>query len=263
MEILSVGYDFRHGPDFKLLRPNGLNEYLLLIIRSKAVFEINENQFKLSPGSMILINKNTPHSFYADNEIFINDWIAFDLNAEEYNMVKSSIKINMFFNSVDIEFCSHIINLMQDEVKYAGINKNININLFLNIILNKLKKEALALNFDKKYYKELEKIRNEIYLSPQKEYRIEELSSRVNLSKSYFQYLYKLYFNKTPISDVIISRIEYSKQLLTSTGYSIAEIAELCGYKDTAQFIKQFKAITKTTPRKYMARCRNEICRKM
>lgn len=252
MEILSVGYNFKHSNHFKLLRPKGLNEYLLLIIRSKAVFEIDETEFKISPNTMILVDKNKPHAFYADSEPFINDWITFDLSAEEYrSFIKNSIKINTFFNSGYVHTCSDIIKLMQDELKSVGIHKNANINSFFHIILNKLQENSLYLNFDKKYYNKLEKIRNDIYSHPQKEYTVEQLSSSVNLSKSYFQQLYRLYFHITPISDVILSRIEYSKQLLTSTGCSIAEISEFCGYKDSAQFIKQFKNTTHTTPYKY------------
>lgn len=252
MEIISVGYDFRHNSDFKLLRPKGLNEYLLLIIRSKAIFEIDEKKFNLRPNSMILVDKNKPHSFYADDDIFINDWITFDLTVEEYdNFIENNIKINTFFSSCNIQICSEIIKLMQDEKKSEGMYKNVNMNLFFDVILNKLKCNSRYLNFDKKYYNELEKIQNDIYSYPQREYTIEQLSNRVNLSKSYFQYLYRLYFNITPISDVIKSRVEYSKQLLLSTECPIAEISELCGYKDSAQFIKQFKNVTNTTPYKY------------
>lgn len=252
MKLLSVGYDFRHDADFKLLRPNGLNEYLLLIIRSKAYFEIEGKRLKIMPNSMILVDKNTPHSFYADKETYINDWITFDLTTEEYSaFIEQHIKVNTFFALCNIEFFSDIIKLMQTEVQTVGIDKSGNMDLFFRIVLNKLQDNSMYLNFDKKYYNELLKIRNGIYSYPQKEYTIEQLSLEVNLSKSYFQHLYKLYFNTTPISDAIKSRIEYSKQLLTSTCYSVSEVAELSGYKDDAQFIKQFKSIAGITPNKY------------
>lgn len=94
----------------------------------------------------------------------------------------------------------------------------------------------------------IQKIRNNIYANPNKKFTIEKLAAKINLSKSYFQHCYKLCFNTTPIADVINSRIEYSKQLLVSTNFSISEITDIIGYKNDTQFIKQFKNVVKKTP---------------
>lgn len=252
MEILSVGYNFIHNKDFKLLRPNGINEYLLLVIRSKAVFEMDGKRMSIRPYTLIFTDKNKPHSIYADNDVYVNDWITFDLTAEERKeLMQNQIKINALWCGYDVRFYSDIIKLMQDEMKSDDKSKSINTELFFKVILNKLQNNSAHLFFDKKYYNELSEMRGEIYSCPQNKYTVEQLSHRVNLSKSYFQSLYKLYFNTTPISDVIKSRIEYSKQLLSSTDCSVSEISELCGYNDDARFVKQFKKIVNMTPCKY------------
>lgn len=252
MKLLSIGYDFRHGDAFELSRPNGLNEYLLLIIRSRAVFEMNGEAFELSPDSMILVDKNEPHSFRADHEVFINDWITFDLTREEHAaLFDRQIKLNTFFHSYQVGSVSNAIKMMQDEVQSVGAYKTANLYLLFDLVLNKLKELSTCLLFDKKYYRELELIRNEIYAHPQGEYSVAALALHANLSRSYFQYLYRSYFHVSPIADVINSRVEYSKQLLASTECSVTEISELCGYKSSAQFIKQFKLMTKTTPFQY------------
>lgn len=248
MEIISVGYDFKHGKEFNISRPYGLKEYLFLIIRSTAIFDIGGQALHIMPNSMILIDKNTPHSFCADSELFINDWIAFNISSRELG---NTVKLNTFFTSPDVTICSELIRLICTEETCTSIFKENNIQSMLQIILNKLRNNSEYCKIDNRYYAELQKLRNDIYSHPTEKFTIEQLSRESNLSKSYFQRCYKSYFNVTPIADVINSRIKYSKQLLLTTNYSISEIAEIIGYQNDIQFIKQFKAITKKTPGQY------------
>lgn len=257
VKIISIGYNFTHGNDFGISRPNGLNEYLFLIIRSTAIFEINGQKLHITPNSMILINKNTPHAFHADGELFINDWIALNISETEHrHLCEKGIKFNKFSSSSDVVICSDIINFIQNENLSESVFKENNIMNMLQIIFNKLQDSFTNNNIRKRYYNELTKIRNRIYCNPAENYSITQLSNEVNLSKSYFQHCYKLYFKTSPIADVINSKIEYAKQLLLSTNFSVATIAEMVGYTNDMQFIKQFKAVTHTTPNKY----RNNTC---
>lgn len=252
MKIITVGYDFRHGSDFAVSRPLGLNEYLFLIIRSTALFEINGQKLHIKPDSMILIDKNTPHSFCADSEIFINDWIAFTLDESEHlSHLKNIVNFNTFFTSPDASLCSDIIKLICTEKNSSSIFRESNLQNMLQVIFNKLRDNFKACKTDIRYHNELQKVRNKIYANPCKKFTIEKLAAEINLSKSYFQHCYKECFNTTPIADVINSRIEYSKQLLMSTSFSISKISDIIGYQNDIQFIKQFKAVVKTTPAQY------------
>lgn len=248
MEIISIGYDFQHGQNFAISRPYGLKEYLFLIIRSTALFEINGQKLHINPNSMILFDKNTPHSFCADSDLFINDWIALSFGTEEQ---PSCLEMNTFFASSDVAICSELIKLIAAEKTSASVFKENNINNMLQIIFNKLRDNSKACKSDIKYHDELQKIRNKIYAKPSEQFTIENLAAEIHLSKSYFQHCYRLCFNTTPIADAIKSRIEYSKRLLMSTSFSISEIADIIGYKNDVQFIKQFKNVVKITPGQY------------
>lgn len=252
MKINSIGYDFKHGADFKLTRSHGLNEYLILIIRSKAVFHINNQSFDIPPSSMIIIDKNTPHSIYAASDLYINDWISFDLpEQEQHKFFDESIVLNTFFTSAELLICSEMIKIMQTENTSLSVFKNSNITYLFQFILNKFRMISGTNTLNKPYYTELKVLRDFIYNNPSKKYTVQALADKINLSKSYFQHCYKLYFNTTPIADVINSRIEYSKNLLSSTDFSISKISEIIGYSNDIQFIKQFKSIVGITPGKF------------
>jgi AraC family transcriptional regulator of arabinose operon len=53
------------------------------------------------------------------------------------------------------------------------------------------------------------------------------------------------------MTDVINSRIEHAKYLLTTTDISVKQIAQLCGYNNENHFMRQFKEITGITPTKF------------
>jgi len=56
-------------------------------------------------------------------------------------------------------------------------------------------------------------------------------------------------------SDYMIAyRMEKAKELLTTTGLKVSEIAERLRYQNSQNFIRMFKKFTKTTPGEYRAR---------
>ena len=91
-------------------------------------------------------------------------------------------------------------------------------------------------------YKEvLARMRREIMSEPQKEWNIEQLAHSAGISRSHLQRLYKQFFNVSCMEDIIASRMNRAKQLLTYTDLRIQEIAMQCGYNNESHFRRQFK----------------------
>ncbi|MBR5152940.1 MAG: helix-turn-helix transcriptional regulator [Clostridia bacterium] len=252
MVVNSMGYNFKEHKNWVLTRPHGLNEYTLLLIKSKAIIWFGDEKINVLPNSMIIFNKGTPQRYAANNEVFVNDWIHFSLTPEEEALLFKNT--NILDKLVELENAatlSKIIKMMQEEYVSANAYKNKTLELFLEIICTKYRESFHQLATNKMYYNEMVKIRTKIYNTPSVKHTVENLAGELNLSKSYFQHLYKKYFDVSPITDVINSRIEYSKRLLSSTNYSVGTISELLGYSSDTQFMKQFKLITNMTPREY------------
>lgn len=247
----SIGYDFCHDKNFNIVRPQGLDEYLLLIIRSKAYFGPENDRLKIGPNSLIVFHKNTPQYFGADRDLYVNDWISFDLNTEEEKFFKQTVVFDKIVQSEAIDVLSQIVMLMQKEWYSSSTYKEEILNLYFKIIQEKLGEIFSSSGQNKIYYKNLLSIRMTIYNKPWIKYSVKDLASELNISESYFHHLYKKYFEISPIADAINSRVEYSKQLLSSSNYSVREISEMLNYKNDTQFMKQFKLITNMTPSEY------------
>ena len=172
---------------------------------------------------------------------------------EEKEFAKTGIPFDTIMHFDDVTQISNIIKNMQMEILSAGMYKNEICTLYTNIIFckisEKLKKQRdliTSIHYDK-----ICEIRSMIYSKPSKEYTAEELASKIPLSKSRFQHLYKSFFGVSVTQDIINSCIEHSKIILTGTNYTISSIAEHLGYKDQVQFIRQFKTSLNMTPTAY------------
>ncbi len=104
------------------------------------------------------------------------------------------------------------------------------------------------------YYREFVNLRERIYSNPQEDWSIDTMCRDLILSRGYFQKLYTRCFGISFTQDVINSRIELSKRLLSSTNFSIAYIADQSGYSNYVHFMHQFKKIVGITPTEYRRR---------
>ena len=83
---------------------------------------------------------------------------------------------------------------------------------------------------------------------PEASYRIEDMAKACYLSPDHFSRLFKKQMGMSPKAYIINSRIQAAKGLLLSSGYSIEEIADQCGFQNVFYFSRLFKKKTGLPP---------------
>ena len=91
-----------------------------------------------------------------------------------------------------------------------------------------------------------------------KKLMLEDIAKVAGFSRTYFSSLFSRLNGLSPWEYITIKRIEKSKILLKSTGYTIIEIAELCGFSNISNFNRIFQRSVGTTPSKYRKIFKNE-----
>lgn len=251
----NCGYDSNHPVELDRLILNGYKDYTLLFIKTDVWFDIEGEIKDYPPNTVILYDKNTTVHYGCRHPHYNDDWIHFDLDPEDLNFLKS---LNIPFNT-PIPLTQ--IGQLSDYIRLIVLAKVANSSYAPQIIDSTMHSllYCLASHIDYnpedisnyKYYTELTQLRMEIMNAPHQPWNVELMADKVHLSPSYFQHLYKSFFDISCMQDVILARIKNAKFYLQTTNISIHSLAELCGYDNELHFMKQFKKHTNMTPLQY------------
>ncbi len=118
-------------------------------------------------------------------------------------------------------------------------------------IINKIHAYTLSDNTANPQFEKLCMLRSRIMKNPEMAWNISEIAESLYLSKSYLQKIYKSYFNKSIIEEMIEFRINKAKDLLIQTGLTITEIARECGYSSYNYFVRQFRSSEGVSPSEF------------
>ena len=102
---------------------------------------------------------------------------------------------------------------------------------------NKIDTITAALEYIHRYYRE------ELFIS--------EIAERFGMERRRFSYLFERLTGLTPIQYLTEYRISLAKELLKTSAYSIAKVAEEVGYVDSFYFSRVFKKHVKMSPSSY------------
>lgn len=255
MEVYNIGYNHSHDADFIINRPYGSGDYLLLLLKTPAIFTLHGSDIISRQDSFILYSKNTPQYYRGLGAQFSNDWLHFGLQEEEEAWLdKLMIPLNEVVHIGDLNDLSLIINNLCSVTYLSNRHRSEITELYLRLLFIKLSNKIYHSSHEissTTHYNKMSVIRTKIYNQPYLEWNIEGLSHELTMSKSCFQHLYKVFFGVSPITDVILSRVEHAKYLLSATDMPVKRIAEMCGYNHEIHFMRQFKKHTSHTPTAY------------
>lgn len=255
MYTISAGGCYTNHPaPFTMDRPKGIPEYLLLFIRSKALFEVETRTFEVSPNQMIIIDKNLPYRYSSLEKIYSDDWMHFDCPKSQVPDLFQDI-LNIPITLGNASRVSFYIQQVLWEYAYASAEcRDKNVDMLMNILMNHIC-EAVRCQQEghsfSPYNGKLQEVRLKLQSNPGTEISIEELAKSLSISSSYFQHLYTKLFGISFRNDMIVMKINYAKQLLSGTSDTIQNIATLCGYHNEVHFYRQFRKIVGMTPDSY------------
>ncbi|MBE5882842.1 MAG: helix-turn-helix domain-containing protein [Lachnospiraceae bacterium] len=252
-ELIRGGCFSRHAADFIMNRPQGLPYYLFLVIKSNSEINIDGVLQICKPNSILLIKPNTPYSYRNPDGEYIDDWLHFSCLPQDISLLDE----NMFHNSISISnprlFTTYIQQLLWENNFARATSRNYYVDSLFRILLQHICDEFRSESADEysPYRYKLQRLRLEIQAAPYKKYSAQNIASDLSISTSYLQYLYKHFFHISLQADIINMRVDYAKELITSTTLPLEQIAYACGYSNEIHFYRQFLRKTGMTPGEY------------
>ncbi|MBR6580751.1 MAG: substrate-binding domain-containing protein [Ruminococcus sp.] len=117
--------------------------------------------------------------------------------------------------------------------------------------LNRVYSYTVSETTENPQYEKLFQLRGRIMKNPELPWNVNEIAAELYLSKSYLQKMYKQYFGKSIIVDMIDFRLARAKELLSTSDMTVTDISKECGYSSYNYFVRQFKAAEGMSPTEY------------
>ncbi|GAA06335.1 helix-turn-helix transcriptional regulator [Photobacterium leiognathi] len=247
-------------------------EFELLIHRNfRSHCHIGHFQGQLSENSMILIAPNVPHAIDAipDNNIdsyetfvlwFKQDWIAnMMFSCQELRKIESLLKRaekGLLFSHQTAEYVAEIIESV-DESDFDPINLLAKFILIVEVLCqDKESKTLLSYNRDQKgndqtNREKIERLCAFIDQNYHQPLTLEDAANCICTSESSIHRLFEQHFNESFTQYLKKLRLNHAAENLVSTADPISHIAEQVGYRNQANFNRQFKQYKGMTPREY------------
>jgi len=123
-------------------------------------------------------------------------------------------------------------------------------------ILELLSKTVRMVNHDlveslPDHAQKLRDLRAEIHENYAYSWTINQMSEKMGLSTSRFASLYKKEFKISPTEDLIQTRIDQAKKMLSSSKVSIKKVSTACGFESVHYFHRAFKKRVYLTPKHF------------
>ncbi|MFV0341405.1 MAG: helix-turn-helix transcriptional regulator [Anaerocolumna sp.] len=81
--VTNCGHDSRHRTKFQIQCKNGVPNYILLLVKTEAFFDICGTIKNTKPNMIIIFDKNTYTHYGCEKDYYNDDWIHFDFIEEE------------------------------------------------------------------------------------------------------------------------------------------------------------------------------------
>ncbi|MBQ9899332.1 MAG: helix-turn-helix transcriptional regulator [Ruminococcus sp.] len=255
MNVLNIGYNSVYGSDFSAQSAPQEGVIFLILVRSRARLTVGGASVRVPADTMMICGGLATRGYAADGCPLVCDWVSVDVSDEPELTEMLSPLSERPVPCPDTGFVSTMIRTAAEEFYSLGARRGKMLDSLMRTLLVRLsessRRREIPVQTADPHYSALFELREKIYRNPQLKWNVDTMAADVNMSRSYFQHVYREVFGVSCISDVISGKLEKAKELLTETGCTVAQVAAMCGYDNEEHFMRQFKKIVGVTPTKY------------
>lgn len=253
----NIGLDIRHIGDFKIDRPNGSGDYLLVVFKTNARLVIGDKEITVPPDSAVIFEKGERQLYGTICGNYVNHFLHFDVDDAD---VLYDIELNRLLVPENIREIETHLRMLSREMLSLSDKKDAYIDMLIKMLLMKLSEEKNAepVMLNSVHGSAFLSLRAQIYSNAGQFCSVSQLAKCANISLSHFKALYKKLFGISCYEDLLSAKIKLAQFYLSSTDLTVKEIALLCGYETDTCFMRRFKGRTHMTPREYRQRIRGE-----
>lgn len=258
MQLDAIGFNHRHERSFRIDRPGGSEDWLMLIVKSPACFIIDGKEIKTRANSFIVFTSDHPQHYFPECDEYFDDWIHFVPDSGDISLFEElNIPLNRPVPLSDIFDISLFVKNMCYEYYSSNANRRQSVLMYFRLLMYKLSEKQILSPADRPsgdnaYAEKLGWIRESIFRWPSREYTVDDMARELSLSRSRFQHLYSETFGSSVSKDILTSRMKRSSELLRESDIPVKDIALLVGYgSNVSYFVRIFRSFFGVSPGQY------------
>jgi len=276
------------------LKPRIINDYeIIFVYKGEATFYIEEKEYHMYPGEVIVIPPNKLHSAetYSNNSCrfyyvhFYPNMKMIELNNQQVNeeilLIKDLLVENsqrVFFKLPDINYKKIIMHpkitlgKYEDEIftiiekalyerNHLSVNSKFLISLYISeifVILTRISLESFKFNIKLSSEGELNRFVQDAIIFIENNLSnplsVNEISKHMDITPQYLIRLFNQKLGQSPIQYINHLRIEKSKYLIRTTSLTFKEICYSIGMENPHYFSRLFKKLEGITPSDFKKR---------
>lgn len=250
--ITEAGH-FTAGCNYEIKREMHDSFLLLYTIDGEGFVQIGDAAMQLPCGYAAVIDCHMPHEYHTASESWEFLWIHFKGSGIrpllDIIYPNAGAAPTMMKNPYGFERMTHELIHKAAKNDIAGCME---LSLEMHTILNEIYLSTLENAGRKKEQNhDIQTVIQFIEKNYSNAITVDDMVEHIHVSKYHFIRRFRHMMGITPYSYLTNYRINMSKTLLRSTDKTVSEIAELCGFPDTSNFIAQFKKHTGQRPLQY------------
>ena len=253
IRIVSLNKSLSLSTSDTLDLPRGKQNYSLFLFKSEALVKSGDGINDVDPGDCILISPSKPIFIKPKKDSVTYDLIEFKGSDATRLVSQVGFELNSVCRPVQIYFVDALMDKISKECNANDLLWERVIASSLDELLTKLvrfSKQDFVLSMPD-HAQRLRELRSEVHENFSKHWTIGNMAEMMGLSASRFASLYKQVFNTSPTEDLIKTRIDQSKKMLSATKVSVKKVSAACGFESVHYFHRAFKKRMNITPKHF------------
>lgn len=258
IKVISCGTNYTHEKDFSFSKADLLLKDCYVFVFFKTDF-LSNTKHGMRTGKAFSYILHTPyadiyHTNMPNAKIgFVNDWMYLKGSYIEHLVKKMDILTDIIVPVFNTTSITQIIEQIQTEISEEKVFKELRIeglvtNLFIELARNDSTIIFSAQNEDLEKIKNIKSLIHEDFNN---KWTLKSMAELSGYSVSHFISLYKKFFNKSPVDDLIDCRLTHAKFMIESNTMSFSKIAQECGFGTLYYFSRIFKERVGLSPTEY------------
>jgi len=236
------------------LHHHNIREYEIhYFIQGTGEFLNNKNIYRINPGSFFITSPECDHSIITDDNYKPLSYYAVLIELTSLDTEIEELIINEMLVKQNYDIGTNY-RFFFEELKEKGLSRNSNLqksasHQLISFLYTLVEKQDFHFNESDNLHIEraLKIMQNNI----SNDLTLEDITSKLNLSDSYFIRLFKRKMKITPMKYFTKLKIEAATYMLTNTSFAVNSIAEKLNFYSEFHFSRVFKQYTGFAPTVY------------